>query len=100
MTFMAVPAMALLSRVFFTTWYWQPLARNSRRRAVSALTVIPRKSVITTLVALASSSFSAAMFSSLTSLSMGLSLVSSGALYGFQALLGLVLGDQRVRIDL
>src|SRR5436190_7431496 len=98
---MPVPSTARPRRMFFTTWYLQPLRRNSRRSAVSFLTLIPRKSASTRLWALARSSFSAEMFSSLTARSISISSVSSDvasldlASLDLASLLGLELGDQR-----
>src|SRR5580765_2079778 len=81
-----VPSTARPSSVFLTTLYLQPLSRNSRRKAVSFLTLMPRKSASTRLVALARSPFSEVMFSSFTARSI-------------RSSLGLELGDQRQVVD-
>src|SRR3982751_2319996 len=88
---MPVPSTARPRSVFFTTWYLQPLRRNSRRRIASFLTVMPRKSASTRLVAFARSPLRAAIFSSFTARSMSISP---------DCLLGLELGDQRQVVDL
>src|SRR5436190_11516627 len=98
---MPVPSTARPRRMFLTTWYLQPFSRNSRRRAVSFLTLMPRKSASTRLCALARSSFSAVMFSSFTARSISSSSVANGCLAcaSIDLSLGLEFGDQRQVID-
>src|SRR5882762_9777258 len=88
---MGVPSTALPSRVFLTTRYSQPWARNSLRSLVSASTVSPRKSVITRLRARAS-------FSLRLSMLVCLSVRFTANLLGRSA--GLEIRHQGRRVDL
>src|SRR5687767_13668447 len=89
-TSIPVPLTASPSRVFLTTRYSQPLARNSLRILVSASTVRPRKSTRTRLCALASLSLRVFTRESFSTRSTGI----SPARLGFQR------RQQRRRINL
>src|ERR1039457_6943832 len=86
---MAVPLTALPRRVFFTTWYSQPTARNSRRSLLSLSTVSPRKSARIRLCAAASRVFKVSI------------LAFFSVAFTMKALLvDAEFGDERGRIDL